>query len=91
MAKRQSAKQETSMKDEHYDLISVLYHALQGEETVGRYIEDAEGTGDSEVAEHFRDVQERYHEIVQQTKELLREKLAGDELDEEDEDDDEEE
>ena len=77
------------MKDEHYDLISVLYHALQGEETVGRYIEDAEGSGDSDLAEHYRDVHERYHEIAQQTKELLREKLAGDELEEEDEEDEE--
>jgi hypothetical protein len=85
MAKRQSAKQEAAMKDEHYDLISVLYHALQGEETVGRYIGDAEDSGDSELAEHYRDVHERYHEIAQQTKELLRDKLAGDELDEEEE------
>jgi hypothetical protein len=90
MAKKQSAKQQTAMKDEHYDLVSVLYHALQGEETVGRYIEDAEGSGDADVAEHFRDVHERYHEIAQETKELLREKLAGDELDEADENDEEE-
>ena len=32
----------TGMKDEHYNVVSVLYHALQGSETVGEYIGDAE-------------------------------------------------
>lgn len=27
------AKREAVTKDEHYDLVSVLYHALQGDET----------------------------------------------------------
>ena len=75
------AKREAAMKDEHYDLISVLYHALQGDETLGQYIEDADSAGDSDLAEHYRDVQEKYREIAQQTKEVLRDKLAGDELD----------
>jgi mannitol/fructose-specific phosphotransferase system IIA component len=35
------AKGEAAKKDEHYDLISILYHALQGDETLARYIEDA--------------------------------------------------
>jgi hypothetical protein len=75
------AKREAAMKDEHYDLISVLYHALQGDETLGQYIEDADSAGDSDLAEHYRDVQEKYREIAQQTKEVLRDKLAADELD----------
>ena len=89
MAKRQATKTET-MRDEHYDLISVLYHALQGEDTVNRYVQDAEGAGDSDLVEHYRDVQERYREIAQQTKEILREKLLGDEVGEEEDDEDEE-
>ena len=81
------AKREAAMKDEHYDLISVLYHALQGDETLSRYIEDADSSGDSDLAEHFREIQESYREIARQTKDLLRAKLAGGELDEEEEDD----
>ncbi len=82
------AKREAAMRDEHYDLISVLYHALQGDETLSRYIDDADSAGDAELAEHYRDVQEKYREIAQQTKEVLRDKLADDELAEEEDDED---
>ena len=71
------AKREAVTKDEHYDLVSVLYHALQGDETLGQYIDDAEGAGDEDLADHFRDIQEKYREIAQETKELLREKLVS--------------
>ena len=91
MAKRQGQRQESVMRDEHYDLVSVLYHALQGQETVAQYIEDAESAGDSELAEHYRETQERYREIAQETKDLLREKLGGEEIDEDEDEDDEEE
>lgn len=83
------AKREPVTRDEHYDLVSVLYHALQGDDTLARYIDDAEGAGDEELADHFRDIQEKYREIAQETKELLREKLvSGDEDEEEVEEED---
>jgi hypothetical protein len=50
------AKQEKVTRDEHYDLVSVLYHALQGDETLNQYIEDAEAADDDELVEHFRHV-----------------------------------
>ena len=84
------AKRETVTRDEHYDLVSVLYHALQGDETLGQYIDDAEGAGDEALADHFRDIQEKYREIAQETKELLREKLLSGEEEEEEEEDPEE-
>ncbi|HEY2922136.1 MAG TPA: hypothetical protein VGK77_24410 [Candidatus Binatia bacterium] len=37
------AKREPVTRDEHYDLVSVLYHALQGDDTLAQYIDDAEG------------------------------------------------
>lgn len=87
MAKRETAKErETTMKDEHYDLVSVLYHALQGQDTLDRYIEDADTAGDSDLVEHYRDVQEQYGEIAIRTKELLRDRLGGEEMEEEEED-----
>jgi hypothetical protein len=80
------AKREAVTMDEHYDLVSVLYHALQGDETLGQYIDDAEGAGDEDLADHFRDIQEKYREIAQETKELLREKLVSGEEEEDAED-----
>jgi hypothetical protein len=83
------AKREAAMKDEHYDLISVLYHALQGDDTLAHYIEDAEEAGDDDLAEHYHDIQEKYREIARQTKEVLKEKLVADELEAEAEEDEE--
>ena len=76
-------KREAAMRDPHYDLISVLYHALEDDETLARYIKDAEDRDDPDLAEHYRDIQEKYREIARQTKEVLKEKLVADELVEE--------
>jgi len=84
------AKREAETRDENYDLISVLYHALQGQETLGQYIADAENADDQELVEHFRDIQERYREIALQTKSLLKEKLISEESEAEEDDDEEE-
>jgi hypothetical protein len=58
-----------------YDLVSVLYHALQGVETDERYIADAEERGDGELAEFFRDTQTRNSEIADRAKRLLASRL----------------
>lgn len=71
------AKREAVTRDEHYDLVSVLYHALQGDETLAQYIDDAEDAGDEDLADHFRDIQDKYRAIALEAKELLREKLMS--------------
>ena len=43
----------TGTRDEHYNVISVLYHALQGADTCGTYLQDAEQAGDQELAQFF--------------------------------------
>jgi hypothetical protein len=54
-----------------YDLVSVLYHALQAADTCAQYRQDAETEGSPEVAEFMREVQEQNTRIAQQAKELL--------------------
>jgi hypothetical protein len=44
------ARPDTAVPDEIYDIVSVLYHALQGAETYEQYIRDAEQRGDQELA-----------------------------------------
>jgi uncharacterized protein YaaW (UPF0174 family) len=68
--------QETGTKDEHYNLISVLYHALQGAETVGKYIDDAQQSGDQESVEFFRQAQAAYKDLAEKAKERLKSKLG---------------
>lgn len=68
-------KRITGTKDEHYDLLSVLYHALQGAETLQRYIEDADQAGDGDLAQYFREVQAQYRQLAQQGKQLLARRI----------------
>jgi hypothetical protein len=58
-----------------YDIISVMYHALQGAETYDRYIADAEQRGDDELAAFFREVQAQNSEHASRAKGLLRDRL----------------
>jgi hypothetical protein len=61
----------TGTRDEHYDLISVLYHALHGAETAGVYAVDAEATGDERLAAFFREAQGVHVGAAEQAKGLL--------------------
>jgi hypothetical protein len=70
-----SIEQKTRTSNAAYDVVSVMYHALQGAETYDRYVADAEERGDGELADFFRDVQERNCEIADRAKALLRERL----------------
>lgn len=66
----------TGTKDKNYDLISILYHALEGAETYSRYIQDAENEGDQELAAFFREAHERSVEIAEKAKGLLRTRIG---------------
>ena len=77
-------------RDEVYGLVSVLYHALQGAETYGKYIEDARRGNDSELVEFFKESQAEENERAALAKKLLASRLASD-MDDEDEDDEEDE
>jgi hypothetical protein len=70
-----SIEENTRTSNPAYDLVSVMYHALQGAETYDRYIADAEQRDDRELADFFRETQERNCEIAEQAKALLRDRL----------------
>ena len=83
-SKSQSAESETGERDENYNLISVLYHALQGADTIRQYQEDVEG--DEELSQFLAETRSSYADIARQAKQLLIERVETDE-DAEDEDD----
>ncbi len=64
-------EQTTGTRDEHYDLVSVLYHALHGAETTEAYILDAEAAGDERLAEFFREAQATQRELAERAKGML--------------------
>lgn len=61
----------TGTRDEHYDLVSVLYHALQGAEACAKYAEDAEASGEQELAEFFKDAREMQVRLAEGAKAML--------------------
>src|SRR5215207_4860796 len=64
-------EQTTGTTDEHYNLISVLYHALNGADTCDRYASDAEIAGDERLAAFFRETQTMQTQIAERAKGLL--------------------
>ena len=66
----------TGTKDEHYNLVSVLYHALQGAETYAQYIRDAEQAGDRELVQFLQEVKAEEERRAERAKALLGQRLG---------------
>jgi hypothetical protein len=64
-------EQTTGTRDEHYNLISVLYHALEGADTADAYIADAEGADDDQLLAFFREAKETHEDLAEKAKALL--------------------
>ena len=74
---RQSDAQELSgERDEHYNVISVLYHGLQGADQCALYADDAEEAGDEELAEFLRSAGQAQAQLAKQAKRLLLERMS---------------
>src|SRR5918998_559749 len=61
----------TGTRDEEYNLVSVLYHALHGAENCQVYATDAEATSDADLAAFFRNAQAMQGRLAEQAKERL--------------------
>lgn len=88
--KRQQAVSEPALKaatptaDHVYGLVSVLYHALQGAQTYGQYIQDAQRADDEELVKFFERCRDEETVRAGRAKQLLVDRT---ELEEDDEDD----
>jgi hypothetical protein len=70
-------RQQTGASDPTYDLVSVLYHALQGAEFALRAQDDARKAGDSELAALFEHVQSVEKDVAERARALLAERLGA--------------
>jgi hypothetical protein len=64
-------EQTTGTRDEHYNLVSVLYHALHGAENCDIYALDAEAAGRIELSDFFREAQAIQRQLADEAKDLL--------------------
>ncbi len=67
----------TGTHDATYDIVSVLYHALQGAELYEEYAGDAEEAGDQELARFFQDIQAEEKRRADRAKVLLATRLKA--------------
>ena len=74
-------EQLTGERDESYDLISVIYHALQGAKSCAQYVRDAHAHADEQLAQFFEEVRGSHVEVAQQAKQLLAARLDPTDID----------
>ncbi len=68
-----SDQQTTGTSDPTYDVISVVYHALQGADTIQRYLDDS--STDEELRNYFQQVQQGYRRAADMGKQLLVQRI----------------
>lgn len=66
----------TNVRDEDYDLVSVLYHALEAARTYATYVQDANSAGDQELAQFFQQCQQHESEHADRAKQLLEARVT---------------
>ncbi|SIM75340.1 hypothetical protein SAMN04489832_1807 [Micromonospora cremea] len=64
-------EQASPVKDKNYDLIRTLQMSLENVYRMDTYIADAEGRGDSELANWFRMIQDNSRKAGEQGKQML--------------------
>jgi hypothetical protein len=72
----QASTGSTGTTDVTYNLVSILYYALQGAETYDQYISDAEQENDKDLAQFFRDTKEENQRRADRAKQLLAQRLV---------------
>lgn len=73
----QQGERATGTPDEHYNLVSVLYHSLKGAQIYAQYTRDAEEAGDTELASFLREVQVEEQRRAERAKALLVGRVGG--------------
>lgn len=69
-------EQATGTPDPTYNVISVVYHALQGAETIQKYLDD-EGV-DEDLKTYFGQVQQGYRRAADMGKQLMVQRIDHD-------------
>ena len=73
-----AAEHTPGVQDALHNVVSVLYHALQGGETSMQYLHDAQQSGDQGLVQFFQEVQECQHHLAMRAKEVLAQCLERD-------------
>lgn len=72
---QQQGQQQTGTRNETYDVIAVLYHALQGAENCQTYVQDAQ---DGQIRDFFQQALQMQRQLADQGKQVLQQCLQKD-------------
>lgn len=62
---------DTGTRDLMYDLVSIIYHSLQGAETTAMFIDDAKQEDCKDCLQFFQEVKEEQQARAERAKQLL--------------------
>ncbi len=66
-------KHKTGATDTEYNMVSVLYHALNGANSCEKYIQDC---GDEkQLSDFFHEVQDNYRSMAEKAKHMLKSRI----------------
>lgn len=66
-----------AVSDVEYNLITTLSNLLQAEEVLGKYMKDADKSGDPEVTVIFREIQESNNAFARRLREKLHDQFMN--------------
>lgn len=66
-----SGQTSTGTPNEVYDLVSVLYHALESGATNAKYLQDAQQSGNNDLMQFFQQIQQEDSSRAQKAQQLL--------------------
>ena len=69
-------QQQTSTNNLYYDLVSVLYHALEAGQSYTTYIQDAQQAGDQQLAQFFQQLQQQQSQLANQVQQILSQRMT---------------
>ena len=69
--------QQTPADNTLFDLVSILYHALEEAQTSTTYIQDAQQHGRQDLVQFFQQVQQQANTRAEQAKQLLNQAGQG--------------
>jgi rubrerythrin len=67
----------TNTSNAYFNLVSVLYHALEGARTYAIYVRDAQNAGDQEMAQFFSQRQQEEVNCADRAKQLLSSRITA--------------
>jgi rubrerythrin len=67
----------TNTSNAYFDLVSVLYHSLEGARTYAIYVRDAQNSGDQELAQFFSQRQQEETNCANQAKQMLSSRITA--------------